>query len=219
MDGFAWLVVIGIAIWLLSNSGGSKGSSSSSRSSFPHSDSGATSSTPNTVRPATNSSRTSNVIRDGFQPDDRCSCGGTWVKRENRETGGRFFSCSRYPKCKNSREQVLKARLGERYHDIYCSHGHHKPTSGTVFDYGRGKEVCKKCVDKGYLVMRSRVDTTSEVSERRSDRNQKDLKRNTNGLSASGVEKCRNGHPRTVENTYIRPDGSRECRVCKRNTR
>lgn len=26
---------------------------------------------------------------------------------------------------------------------------------------------------------------------------------------------CRNGHPRTPENTYIRPDGVRECRICQ----
>jgi hypothetical protein len=27
---------------------------------------------------------------------------------------------------------------------------------------------------------------------------------------------CRNGHPRTTDNVYIAPDGSRVCRVCNR---
>jgi len=29
---------------------------------------------------------------------------------------------------------------------------------------------------------------------------------------------CRRGHPRTTENTYVRPDGKRQCRVCRRKT-
>ena len=30
------------------------------------------------------------------------------------------------------------------------------------------------------------------------------------------TESCRRGHPRTPENTAIRPDGTRGCRVCNR---
>jgi hypothetical protein len=30
---------------------------------------------------------------------------------------------------------------------------------------------------------------------------------------------CRNGHKRTSQNTYVRPDGERECRVCRKNAR
>lgn len=30
---------------------------------------------------------------------------------------------------------------------------------------------------------------------------------------------CKNGHPYTAENTYVRPDGERECRACKRISR
>ena len=30
------------------------------------------------------------------------------------------------------------------------------------------------------------------------------------------METCRNGHERTPETTYLRPDGYRECQVCKR---
>jgi hypothetical protein len=29
---------------------------------------------------------------------------------------------------------------------------------------------------------------------------------------------CRNGHPRTPENIYVRPDGHRECRECRRES-
>jgi hypothetical protein len=30
---------------------------------------------------------------------------------------------------------------------------------------------------------------------------------------------CRNGHKRTTENTYVRPNGERECGVCRKNAR
>jgi len=33
-----------------------------------------------------------------------CTCGGTLVKRTNRKTGGSFYGCSRYPKCKKTKE-------------------------------------------------------------------------------------------------------------------
>jgi len=218
MEGVVWLGIVGIAIWLLSNSGGSNNRSSNSSSSTIDSDQSKKPIVQTSVPSVRQYPRTPNIIKEGFQPDDRCSCGGTWVKRENRETGGRFFSCSRYPTCKNSRDQVLKARLGAQYSEIYCSNGHHKPTAGVVFDSQRGKDVCKKCVDKGYLVMRSLGKTGQSGSVSAVPRDAVAGKK-TNGGSRSSVEECRNGHPRTSENTYIRPDGSRECRVCKRNSR
>ena len=30
---------------------------------------------------------------------------------------------------------------------------------------------------------------------------------------------CRNGHLRTDEDTYVRPDGERECRICRKIAR
>jgi hypothetical protein len=30
---------------------------------------------------------------------------------------------------------------------------------------------------------------------------------------------CRNGHKRTAENTYYRPNGDRECGICRKNAR
>jgi hypothetical protein len=38
--------------------------------------------------------------------------------------------------------------------------------------------------------------------------------RERNGQTKPSV--CRNGHPRTDDNTYHRADGSRECRICMR---
>jgi len=218
MEGVVWLVIIGIAIWLLSNSGNSNNRSSNSSSSTIDLGQSKRATVQTSVPSVRQYPRTPNIINEGFQPDDRCSCGGTWVKRENRETGGRFFSCSRYPTCKNLRDQVLKARLGAKYSEIYCSNGHHKPTAGVIFDAQRGKDVCKRCVDKGYLVLRSRGVSGQHDLESAVPRSAVTGNKTSSG-SRSSLEKCRNGHPRTSENTYVRPDGSRECRVCKRNSR
>ncbi len=219
MEGVVWLVIIGIVIWLLSNAGSSDSRGSDRSSSTIYSDQGIKPNVQISVPAARPYPRKPDIIDDGFQPDDRCSCGGTWVKKENRETGGRFFSCSRYPTCKNSRDQVLKARLGAQYSEIYCSHGHHKPTAGSFFDSQRGKDVCKKCVEKGYLVLRSRGSSSRDFSESVAHISPNSGSKKIGGGSHGSIEKCRNGHVRTNENTYIRPDGSRECRICKNNSR
>jgi hypothetical protein len=155
------------------------------------------------------------VSKEGFQPKDRCSCGGTWVKVVNSENGGRFFRCSRYPRCRNGREEVLKKRLGSRYRDFYCSRGHELAVFGTTTHPRNGKEVCNRCIYKGYVKDPSDIEPkqSSTESRKRSGR-----KSPTTGFVRND-EYCRNGHPRTPENTYYRPDGSRECRVCKRAAR
>ena len=219
MDAFVWLLVIGIAVWLLSNSRSSNGFISNSPSKGGYSNDGLKRSSQVSAAPVNQYPRTANVMKEGFQPDDRCSCGGTWVKRKNSETGGRFFSCSRYPACKNSREKVLKARLGVQYSEIYCSRGHHKPTSGTILDPATGKSICKKCVDKGYLTLRSRSSPSRGGVANRDGTPTASGRKNPGGQSSVGVERCKNGHIRTKENIYVRPDGSRECRVCRRNSR
>jgi hypothetical protein len=35
----------------------------------------------------------------------------------------------------------------------------------------------------------------------------------------SSKQVCKNGHKRTEENTYIRPNGERECRICRKHAR
>lgn len=205
MEGLLILVVI---VFLLGGFSSSTRSSSRRTSGYSSSSSGGSFASPH----GSPNPRTSGVITDGFQPEDRCICGGKWLKRENNETGGRFFSCSNYPRCRYTRDQVLKIRLGAKYNDVYCSRGHHKPTSGTVVEVATGRVLCQKCVDKGYVTLkmeRSRVTDQPRFSSPPRKSSQ----------SSSSSDSCRNGHKRTPENTYVRPDGSRECAVCRRDAR
>lgn len=157
----------------------------------------------------------SKPITTGFQPEDRCTCGGRWVKRENSQTGGVFFACSRYPKCKNSRDQVLRRRLGSAYSKKYCSRGHTLEVFGTVTDPVDGRSLCKRCLSKGLIQMR-RVPAPRESKIKMEQRNLPAKKKN---ITWQGDDYCRNGHRRTADNIYIRPYGSRECRICRRNAR
>lgn len=169
-----------------------------------------------------------NARTQGFQPIDRCSCGGSWVKRENSDTGGRFFGCSRYPRCKKTREQVLRDRLGSRYSDTYCARGHDKTHFGTVEDPRTGRELCKRCIEKGHIQpLRSRRtdDVDLDPPDTRpmwfgDDSEEIEVPSSSSKKVPHGpTETCRNGHVRTKENTYTRPDGSIECRVCRKNAR
>jgi hypothetical protein len=36
-------------------------------------------------------------------------------------------------------------------------------------------------------------------------------------MQSQTTERCRNGHPKTPENAYIRSDGRRECKQCKKD--
>lgn len=118
----------------------------------------------------------------GFMPEDQCPCGGRWIKHVNRSNGGRFFGCSRYPACRNTRDRVLAE---ER-----CSRGHYRSISNTSHD-SIGRRICLDCAPHA-------VSSSDGL-----------------GLSSNRRETCRNGHPRTADNTYIRPDGERECRICR----
>jgi len=138
MDGLGLLLVIGCAVWPLNRSIGASESRPRSGTKL----------TP-TASPATNQQNDFKVVRTGSQPTDRCSCGGSRIKRANVETGGGFFSCSNYPRCTKSRVQVPKERLGSRYSIYYCSRGQEKAHFGVEYDRKSGREVCKRCITKG----------------------------------------------------------------------
>lgn len=144
MEGLVLLFIIGAIVLAISNSGSGK----KYKSQYPLNSSIA--SHPN-LKSRSNGSSEFRVVAGGFQPTDRCSCGGSWVKRENIKNGGRFFSCSRYPSCTRTRIEVLKERLGSRYSDVYCSRGHEKAFFGTTLDVRSGKSLCKRCIDRGYI--------------------------------------------------------------------
>jgi hypothetical protein len=74
---------------------------------------------------------------EGYIPDDRCErCGREWVKLENSQNGGRFFTCSGWPKCDNTRERQIREK--------YCSNGHRRTSANTTYT-ASGHRRCLIC--------------------------------------------------------------------------
>ena len=119
------------------------------------------------------------------------------MKHVNKETGGRFLGCSRFPRCKNTRDKQQA--------NNFCSNGHARTKFNTAHNSG-GSRRC--------LICSPLVSKSSSSSYRYSG---------TGGASSgSGLIDtnlyCRNGHRRTIENTYVRPNGERECGICRGRT-
>lgn len=134
---------------------------------------------------------------EGFIPSDRCECGGDWVKHVNKENGGRFFGCSRYPQCENTRDKQ-KAKY-------VCGNGHKRTAENTLLGAdGRRCLICRPLPKES---------SSSNFRGTNSGR--------TPGPPSSHDTNlyCRNGHKRTTENTYVRPNGERECGICRKNAR
>ena len=147
MGGLIVLAVIGFVIYSMAKSGSA--SPNSSNYKYQPSDSRVPSAPKNVV--TTNKKPDFEVSKIGFQPTDRCTCGGTWIKRTNSATGGVFFSCSNYPRCKKSRDEVLKQQLGDKYFDFYCSRGHSLEKHGTIASPSSARGICKRCIVLGYV--------------------------------------------------------------------
>jgi ssDNA-binding Zn-finger/Zn-ribbon topoisomerase 1 len=141
---------------------------------------------------------------EGYLPDDCCNkCGKEWIKLENSHNGGRFFTCSGWPRCDNTREKQIREK--------FCVNGHRRTSSNTAYT-SDGRRRCLVC--RPY----PETSTTSQPIPRIVKTGSPPTEKNRKNSIDLGTH-CRNGHFRTPENTYTRPDGERECRICRRNAR
>jgi ssDNA-binding Zn-finger/Zn-ribbon topoisomerase 1 len=213
MEGLVLIIILFVVFAAVgARSTASQPPRSSSRSSF----------SPPSARPSPPAATTyqyqpSPVVVDRApQPKDQCSCGGRWIRRENSETGGRFWSCSNFPRCNNTRDEVMRDRHGPYWREIeqpelaICSNGHPRTPQNTDYN-AAGHRICRDC--KPVALPRASI-TRSPPSPKPAAPPKYQA-----GLRTSQVETCRNGHPRTPDNTYVRPDGERECRICRKNAR
>ena len=159
--------------------------------------SGADTVKPSPVTPSSEFSR-------GTASDDFCNkCGKRWRRWDNNENGGYWFSCSGYPRCDNTRDKQLREK--------YCANGHRRTPTNTAYTANGHRRclICRPLSGGSVLEKPLPKKTPDRNSERKRDV----------GKVLKSDKSCRNGHPRTAENTYIRPDGERECRICRRNAR
>lgn len=220
---FGFFLVLGILFYLYSNGKhyDSKSENYSNSDSLPRA---------NPTINYSSQSTTGEFVRstEGYIPTDRCRCGGKWVKYVNKVNGGRFFGCSRYPQCENTRERQIA--------DNFCVNGHKRTVENTSYN-ADGSRRCLICrpIPKSSLPdessfsmfcknghMRTYEDTYVRPDGKREC---KICRKNNRLQSPAGSDSsstnlfCRNGHLRTNEDTYVRPDGERECRICRRNAR
>lgn len=143
-------------------------------------------------------------LASGMSQDDFCNkCGKSWRRWDNTENGGYWYACSGWPNCDNTRDKQRR--------DKSCVNGHLRTPLNTAYT-SAGHRRCLICnpgtSEKSAGVQQPKKESDGQVS--RSTERSRDL----------DLDKyCRNGHLRTNENTYVRPDGERECRVCRRNAR
>lgn len=142
MEGIGFIIVVGTVFWLVSNSDKTRRPKSTISSRYT-----------GTSSSSAISKKRSSAVRSEYQPEDRCTCGGRWIKKENSKTGGRFFSCSNYPNCKKTRDQVLRQTLGASYSIYFCSRGHEKAHVGSTTDPSTGRELCNRCLTNGYVTL------------------------------------------------------------------
>jgi len=196
MEGLVLLAIVGFVVYALANKSPSAPNHTSTSAPSAQFRSRHTSSFSTTGMFA----RTT----EGFIPTDRCEkCGGAWTKRVHKKNGGRFFSCANYPRCKNNRDKQIS--------DKYCSNGHRRTDFNTRRSPTR-RRTCLECHPPQNSMQTSPRSHIPRINNFRG---------NMESTTSPGPrrEYCRNGHERTPANTYTRPDGERECRICRRNTR
>jgi hypothetical protein len=152
---------------------------------------------PSPVSTGSNSSRESSS-------EDVCNrCGRRWRRWDNTDNGGYWYSCSGWPGCDNTRDKQLREK--------FCANGHKRTVSNTAYTAAGHRRclICRPLAEKKSVERQSSRGNATR-------RNSSETKRN----KTADLDKfCRNGHRRTDENTYVRPDGQRECKVCRQNAR
>ncbi len=143
-------------------------------------------------------------LASGKSHDDFCNkCGKSWRRWDNTENGGYWYSCSGWPSCENTRDKQQR--------DKSCVNGHLRTPSNTAYT-SAGYRRCLICnpgtSKKSAGVQQPKKESDGQVSGA-----------TIRNRAIDSDRYCRNGHRRTEENTYVRPDGERECRVCRRNAR
>jgi hypothetical protein len=149
-------------------------------------------------------------VKEDDKPQQICQvCGNPWAPRHacigKEEPGAKAFNAP------ISKSQTRCDTCGK------IKRSNHNCKAQATVDAVKVAERCEDCERAGELCVRhggvwSDYDTPRGGDERVA----KTLPAPTSVTQPETTHNCRKGHPRTPENTYIRSDGRRECKECKR---
>ena len=129
-------------------------------------------------------------------PPGRCrKCGGSWARRVNHQTGGRFWGCSNYPRCTNTYDRQFSATDTRKRQ---ASTLRSSATSGPQMSLQE-----RRTQEKSEQERRSEIFWAQD---------------HPNGLA----DRCAAGHKFDESNTYYRDRGhliERNCRKCRARNR
>lgn len=120
---------------------------------------------------------------------------GQEVCHENGDRSDNRLANLRYDTHSNNQKDQAKHGTNPWAARTECESGH--PLSGSNLAMDRGKRVCRKC----------RNERAVRNYRSRSDKG---------GWEPNYGGSCRSGHEYTPENTYIPPNGKRQCKECRK---
>lgn len=168
-------------------------------------------------------------LQPDYTPPGRCNiCRGSWTRRENQLTGGRFWGCSNFPRCTNTFDaQARKPKRATTPKRPAPPEGQapkaqvHSPKRSSA-SLTRATPHGSSATERTYKLFEG---DGRNLSLHHSPEQRRRAERFWQQEHPMGLrEECQYGHPFTEDNTFYRDRAEfgrieRECRTCRKTWR